>query len=229
MIASDEQRFLGELTLLVGFYGVKLSEADIERWWRVMHQYDFNEFCKAADRHVKDPDQGSFCPKPADIVRLITGTGKGASSQAWAEVSDAVRRHGPWVSVTFDDPLINRAIVEVGGWVWLCEQTDSEWPFIGNKFEQIYRQLRTTESYEHPSHLVGLTESTNRALNARFDPPLMLGNHHKALDVYQTGSENFLQVTSSIEIEDKHAISVAPKVNAPRQISSQGLTIESIM
>jgi hypothetical protein len=132
-------------------------------------------------------------------------------------------------SITFDDPIINRSIVELGGWAWLCEQTDAQWPFIGNRFEQIYRQLRTTGCAEYPTHLVGLTEATNRSLEAQYPNPVLVGNKVKALNVLQSGDPSFLQihVASNESKPSEHATS---KSAVTRQmVSSQGLTLQSIM
>lgn len=63
---------------------------------------------------------------PIGLIRQ-NATGKQPAEQdrsllAWDRVLEAIREHGGYQTVRFDDPAIHAAIRSCGGWVVLCEQ-----------------------------------------------------------------------------------------------------------
>lgn len=189
MTATDRRGFA---ELLAGVYALKsksLSEAVLEIWWRSLAGYDLAAVADALGRHVTNPDTGQFLPMPADVVKMLGGTTKDASLIAWSKLDMAVRRIGSWTTVVFDDPLIHRVVDELGGWVWLCSQTEKEWPFVERRFCEHYRVYRARgETPPYPAKLVGATDAGNVSRGHEEQQPALIGDPWACAQVIAGGS-----------------------------------------
>lgn len=185
---EDTAAFRGVIAEVYAFYRVDLSNAVMSVWWNSMRGYDLPQLREAFGRHVVDPERGQFLPKPADVVRLLEGGAADVSVLAWYRVEQTLRDVGTYESVTFDDPLTQRVIYDMGGWVWLGQQTVKEWPFVQQRFCAAYRAYRARGVPSFPPHLPGVTEAENTRTGYPVPPPKLIGNMQRALEVLRTGS-----------------------------------------
>ena len=165
MNSGDRKRFVDMLQAVYAMQRVDLSDAVTELWWAALEEYELPAVLDAFKRHTKNPDTGQFLPKPADVVRQLEGSTQDVALLAWARVVQAVRDHGTYVSVDFADPLIHRVLTDLGGWVWLGQQQESEMPFIEKRFRDAYRAWRARPALltEAPLRLPGIVERDNAA------------------------------------------------------------------
>jgi hypothetical protein len=163
MNQSDVKPFGLLIKAVHDFYGKEVSEHGLGIWWESMAQFDLDAVRVALGQHCMNPDTGQFCPKPADVVKMMGGTTTDSALLAWAKVDRAVRYQGAYASVAFDDPLIHVVIMEMGGWVQLgTRSTEKEWPFKQSEFVNRYRSYRTrNEVPPYPPRLVGIFDGEN--------------------------------------------------------------------
>lgn len=162
-------------------YGKPVSKQAAELWWHVLKGYDIAAVESAFAIHMADPDSGQFMPKPADIVRRMSGTTQDSALRAWAEVDNAVRRIGPYQSVAFGDATTMRVLQDMGGWLELCQKDDNDWPFVAKEFENRYRGYRQRgEEPKAPDHLAGLSEADAVRLGRPAKPPVRIGHVERA-------------------------------------------------
>jgi len=167
-----------------------LSNIAIGMWWNVMKPYDLTAVRQAFDRHMHNPDSGQFMPKPADILKMMTGSTQDSALVAWAKVDKAVRQVGTWESVAFDDALIHRVLMDMGGWTALGMKTEHEWPFVAKEFENRYRGYRVrNESPDYPPVLIGMAQAQNAQENREIQPPVLIGDEPTAKLVMQGGTD----------------------------------------
>jgi hypothetical protein len=119
-----------------------------------------------------NPDNGQFIPKPADLVKLMQGSTADSAMQAWTKLDFAVRCVGVYASVSFDDPIINVVINDMGGWVKFGTKSVDEWPFVSNEFVKRYRAYKTQNALPRssPDHLPGRIEMDRGSQGFIFDP-----------------------------------------------------------
>lgn len=192
------------------FYGKDVSRFALDVWWNALQQYDLDVIRRALSLHCTNPDTGQFCPKPADVVRMVGGSTKDAALMAWAKVQEAVSRVGSYQSVCFDDPIINRVISEMCGWPGLCAKTMEELPFVEKNFCERYRAYRIRgNTVEHPGYLVGISEANNAQNGFKSPPPMLVGDSESAKRVLLSGSETALipvrigEVTTGLRLIQK--------------------------
>jgi hypothetical protein len=174
----------------------ELTKGVIDLYWNALQTYDLVAVRQAFDRHVKSPDAGQFMPKPADLIRMLGGTTLDAASAAWAKVERAVRRVGGHESVVFDDPLIHRAVDDMGGWPKLCETLEADLPFRQRDFVNLYRGwAMRREVPAYPGHLIGRFEAQNRLEGYKAPEPVLIGNAQDCLRVRDKGADQVMQIT----------------------------------
>lgn len=189
MTQDDYEEFSGMVGAITELYGRVASEFAITIWWGALRQYDLPAVRQAFDRHVRNPDTGQFAPKPADLIRMMGGTTQDSALVAWSKVDRALRVVGPYRSVVFDDPLIHRVLVEMGGWVSLGAKTEQEWPFVAKEFENRYRGYRMrNERPDYAPVLVGMCEAQNQRAGFGAEAPMMIGDQALAARVMAGGT-----------------------------------------
>lgn len=190
MSPSDKPKFFSLIGDVLAFYGKDYSEFAGRVWWEAMKPYDFPAVADALNRHCVNPDSGQFAPKPADVVKMLSGSTQDAALVAWSKVDRAVREVGTYRSVVFDDPVIHRVLTDMGGWVPLGAKDEDEWPFVRNEFVNRYRGYRMrSEIPEYLPILIGMSEASNQRHGFQSGAPMLVGDPEAAKAVLAGGSD----------------------------------------
>lgn len=185
------------------FYGKDLSSFALDVWWGALKNYELQVISQALTMHCQNPDTGQWCPKPADVVRMVGGTTKDAALMAWNKVQEAVSKAGAFSSVCFDDAIINRCLLDMGGWPDLCAKQMDELPFVERNFCDRYRAYKIRgDAPGHPPYLVGLHEAMNSQKGFQSAPPMLIGNPERAQIVLTCGANTpLIPVTLGEHVE----------------------------
>lgn len=68
---SDKQEFMMIMATTGELYGKELSKGILQMYFSALAEYDIKKIRNAFNDHIKNPDIGSYFPKPADIIRAI--------------------------------------------------------------------------------------------------------------------------------------------------------------
>lgn len=187
MQTDDMPNFSAMLIGIGSLYGKTISELLTDIYWQSLEGFEFADVLSAFQRHIQNPDCGQYFPKPADIIRLIEGSGETKALQAWARVERAISQVGAYRSVVFDDALIHAVIEAMGGWISLCHTNLDELPFRANEFQKRYRGFVNKPPERHPPYLYGIAECWNSKEGYAVQPPVLIGEIEKAKQVMVTG------------------------------------------
>lgn len=211
MTPQDHEMFAKMLIAVGELYSKEVTPTMISLYFKSLAEYDIKDIGRAFNLHVKNPDNGQFFPKPADIVRMLEGNTENQGMLAWVKVRDAVGRAGPWRTVAFDDPIIHLVIVDMGGWPKLCDMGADDEPFIAKEFEKRYRSYRAQgRPSVFPRSLHGLADKANSGKYAP-QPVLLIGDHNAASNVLALGSEQ----SSATQIGLATVADSLPKLQKP--------------
>lgn len=213
MIPQEFDEFCEVLDHVSEQYGKQLSAGVKMLYWQGLEEFDLSAVRQALGRHLKNPDNGMFMPKIADVVRMMQGTTQDSALIAWAKVDKAVRQVGTGASVVFDDAIIHRVLQEMGGWLSLGSKSEDEWPFVAKEFENRYRGYKMrNEAFEYNKVMIGLYEAQNNTQGYKTDAPVLIGNAEKAKQVMLGGTTKpligftpLVQSTSMLEIAQNEA------------------------
>jgi len=164
MQPKDRPKFLTILTGIADYYGKELSTGVIGLYWEGLRQYDIEAVERALWQHTQNPDSGQFMPKIADVTKVLQGRTEDQAQVAWSKVDRAVRHIGGWADVAFDDAIVHRVLVDMGGWVRICSHDDENWPFVAKEFITRYRGFKIVGATpEYPRYLLGSASVHNTA------------------------------------------------------------------
>lgn len=196
--AKDSTAFAGMLAAVAAIYGRELTPEVTAIYFSALAPYDLAAVRVALDRHVKNPDSGQYMPKPADLIRMLGGTTADSAMAAWAKVERAIRRVGGGSDVVFDDPVIHRAIEDMGGWVKLCGVLEVDLPFRAKEFQNYYRgYAMRRELPEFPRILSGTYSAYNASHGYAVAAPVLIGDETACRQVMQIGREGAAPLTHS--------------------------------
>lgn len=188
MKEEDRQQFAELIVEALGFYRQDATEFQLQIWWEAMRRYEFQDVRKAMSYHIQNPDRGQFPPRPADIVRFLSGGSTDRALRAWSAVERAIRSVGPYQSVVFDDLITHRVLDDMGGWIKLCEiGTEKEMEFQGNEFRTRYQGYAIRRPEDWPPQLTGYVEQDAIARGYQPPDPVVIGDHQRALSVHEHG------------------------------------------
>jgi hypothetical protein len=202
MIDQDRKPFFELIADVHAFYRKDFSTFGGNVWWAAMMPFDLLAVADALNRHCINPDSGQFMPMPADVVRMLQGSTQDSALSAWAKVDRAVREVGTYRSVAFDDGLVHRVIVEMGGWVSIGAHDDKEWPHVRNEFVNRYRGYRArTQLPDYPPVLIGMAEASNSKEGFATEGPFLIGAPAVAKAVMLAGSNKPLLGVQQLDAE----------------------------
>lgn len=184
MIEADRTRFGLAVTLLAENFSANVSPALVALWFRELSPHALEDVL-CAFRGVVRQRRYTKMPTLADVLDQLGGNVEDRAQIAAARVLEAVRHHGAYRSVAFDDPVIHAVIVQVyGGWVRLCAMDDDQARFFGPQFARAYVSYARSGAARY-GHLVGIQESENRMGGHvdRVDPPVLIGDRARALAI----------------------------------------------
>lgn len=175
MESTEKDSFFSLMADVHAFYRQDISRFALGVWWEALKAFDYRAVKDAFNRHAVNPDNGQFCPKPADIVRLIAGGTQDAALIAWTRVQKAVREQGMYRSVNFEDPIINAVLKDMGGWVAIGQIREDKLPFRAKEFENRYRGYRQRGEVPMVGALLGIADGDNQTKGFALSAPAMVG------------------------------------------------------
>ena len=160
----DQEKFTQGLLILAEVYNRKLSLLLLHTYWDCLKKYSFSVFETILWNFLNNPDYAKKgFPSPAEWIKAIEGDVNSRSLVAWTEIIKTIRHVGHYESVIFNDPLIHLVIKEMGGWIFLCQQSERELIFLQKEFERRYQNYYAiNKSTILPAYLTGEIERQNR-------------------------------------------------------------------
>ena len=133
-----------------------------------LQRFDARQVLKAIADHVADPERGRYAITPADVVARLESTTRDLAAQYWPKVLETAARVGRYRAVMFDDPAVNEAVRDLGGWAAICNSTAKDHPRMAREFAEAYGRHRgATENRplvgEHHGAPVAMVHLANRS------------------------------------------------------------------
>lgn len=207
MIEQDKKHFSEMMQKIGMIYGKEKRDINsiTPIYFSALQSYELSEVRFAFNSHVTDTESGQFMPKPADIIRQITGNKESNAFNAWSKVEKAIRTVGIYATVCFDDPVIHKVISDMGGWISLNEVSDKEFPFKANEFQKRYMGHLNKPLGEFNKTLPGLVQADKSRYGEDIDESeiKLIGDSDKAVLTYQSGVDKIESPKTMKEILGK--------------------------
>lgn len=168
MLDSDKANFE---TLLRGIADVFSSTKTIvvnmpmlQVYFMSLGDYSYQQVEWAIGEHLKDPVDGKFFPKPANIIKHLTVNDLGAEEQAeiaWAEVMQCLRRNGSYGGLNIENKQAIASLKAFTTWKEFCAMDASKLVWAKKEFISMYSTYDKTPVEMLPNSLPGLVELHN--------------------------------------------------------------------
>lgn len=161
MKTTEKPAFVIIITALAEAFNRKATEPLLLGYWMGLGDLEFAAVEHAAARAMVEC---KFMPVPAELRQLAGGIlPADRAALAWEAFIKALQLHGCYVSVDFDDKLINATVRNLGGWLQVDERLEQDGDiWVRKDFERVYQAfLRTGVSTSQALALGGIHESNN--------------------------------------------------------------------
>ena len=165
MQEHDKVKFSVMMNAAGEVYSKEITKPLLRLYFDALSQMTIQQAESAMMAHMRDPSAGQYFPKPADIIRQITGTEKqqaiaveDRASMAWACIEREIRRIGSYGALELDDKQALAAVKAIGGWKSICASTTEELTWKRKEFIGSYATYERTPIEMLPSKLPGLIE-----------------------------------------------------------------------
>lgn len=189
MLDSDKEKFK---TLMVGvgeLYSKEITKPLLRIYFSALANYSFDEVEQGINSHTLDPNQGTFFPKPADIVRSLQ---KGDLSPeeraevAWAEIERKIRSIGSYGTLKLEDGIALAALKGFTSWKDLCSMDTAKMTWAKKEFISLYSTYDKAPIESLPKSLPGRVElERQKALNRNY-----LVNLKKGMEDFKNKLDN---------------------------------------
>lgn len=132
MRTEDKQRFANLMTFMGEVYDKPIAKERMAAWFELLRDYDIDSVERAAQTHMRE---SKFMATPAELIERMKPSTEQAAMLAWVEVPTLLRNSRAAKSA---DPVTERVIQDLGGWVWLGQKTAQELVWIAKEFASRY-------------------------------------------------------------------------------------------
>lgn len=166
---TDKHAF-HELMMSAGeIYGKEVTKPLLRIYYNALEDLTIKQVTHAFTMHMRCTDQnGTFFPKPADIIRQISGTNQQyqrsieeRAELAWQCILGEISRVGPYKPLTLDDGQAMAAVKGLGGWISLCKCSYDDLTWKKKEFISMYEGYENTPLEHLPKQLPGIVEIEN--------------------------------------------------------------------
>jgi len=172
MQKHEQDEFKKTMIGLGEYYGKEITSSLLEIYWYDLKPLSIDQFKEVVSLHRKNPDNGQFFPKVADIEKMIGGNSKqqeqaltDKSEMQWLVVLGEIKRVGSWGSLKIEDQQAMAAVQSLGGWKFVCSQTQDQLVWLGKRFVDSYKNFERTPVEALPNKLAGRISLENHKQN----------------------------------------------------------------
>jgi hypothetical protein len=174
-----KKEFMNAFMPLLEIYKNELSDIALKLYFEVINEtLTLQEFEKASKEILLTRKYSNF-PAPAEFIEIAKGSKENSiemqTQEALMKFKEAVRKAR---SVKFDDIKIHYVIKLIGGWSYVLKSNPDNLKWIYKDFEEIYRNVITTNKKMECFEDVLYTESDLANIKNGFAilPPLQMGS-----------------------------------------------------
>lgn len=177
MNESDKNDFTEIMMGLGELYGKEVTKPLLRIYFTALQNMTIQEFSQAASLHTQSIEKaGTFFPKPADIIRALTGSIEKQAQEvedkaemAWACVVGEISRIGHTSPLQIEDRQAMAAVKALGGWMSLCMSSNNELTWKKKEFMKVYETYERIPVDQLPHQLPGINEIQQHKQNAKKD------------------------------------------------------------
>ena len=168
MIDSDKATFEVTLRGIASVFSstkkITVDRPMLQVYFLSLSDYSYQQVEWAIGEHLKDPVDGKFFPKPANIIKHLTAHEPSPEEQAeiaWAEIMQCLRKNGAYGGLKIENKQAIAALKSFTTWKEFCGGDAAHLTWAKKEFISMYSTYDKTPLEMLPSALPGLVELHN--------------------------------------------------------------------
>lgn len=163
---NEDKRAFFDLMMAAGeVYGKEVTQPMAAIYFSALANVSIEQVQNAMMAHMQNTDSGQFFPKPAELIKQITGTTKQQDAAiedkaviSWACIERDIRRIGSYGTLKLEDKQALATVKAMGGWQSICQTETSKMEWKRKEFIRIYETFERMPLDALPSSLPGRIE-----------------------------------------------------------------------
>ena len=162
---QDKAAFRDMMMAAGEVYDREVTKPLLQMYFAALAPASIEQIQAAMMVHMQNPDSGQFFPKPADLIKQMTGTTKqqdaaieDRAAVAWACIERDIRRIGSYGTLKLDDKQALATVKAIGGWQSICKTETGKMEWKRKEFIRMYETFERTPLEALPSSLPGRIE-----------------------------------------------------------------------
>ena len=190
MLDSDKKQFQEMILATAELYStakkIEVTPVMMKLFFSALHNFSIEQVSYGFEKHLSDPVDGRFFPKPANISKHLQTTVLSVSEKAelaWAQVMGEISRIGSYGSLNLEDKQAMAAVKALGTWKDLCATDITKMDFKKREFLAVYKTYENTPIDMLPNKLPGRLEiEQHKQESAQSIKQIMTGIQNKRLE-----------------------------------------------
>ena len=170
--------FKSGIAYISKYLGRDMSASQISMYWQMLKHLDDETYLLGVKNALMEfiPTSAAPFPLVAHILRYCGEAGGTQATNAISKLKNALK-HGPYQSVSFDDPALHFVVESNGGWPVLCAWSGKEWDVNEGRLLESYKSAKLGD-LRGKDHLPGIAEKSNGWFSlfviTTKDPPMQI-------------------------------------------------------
>ena len=168
MIDNDKANFEALLRGIADVFSttktIVVNRPMLQVYFMSLNEYTYEQVEWAIDEHLRDPVDGKFFPKPANIIKQLKANELSIEDQslnAWAEVMQCLRVNGAYGGLKIENKQAIAAFKAFTTWKEFCAMDANKQTWAKKEFMSHYSSYENTPLEMLPNSLPGLVELHN--------------------------------------------------------------------
>lgn len=132
MRAEDRKRFAEIMTFMGEVYDKTFTAERLRAWFDLLQDHAIEDIELAARDHMR---ASRFMPTPAELIDRMQPNTEQTAALAWVEVPRLLRNSR---AARSEDPITERVVRDLGGWIALGQKTAAELVWVEKEFVNRY-------------------------------------------------------------------------------------------
>jgi hypothetical protein len=168
MIESDKREFQEIVLATAELYSmtkkVEVTPVMLKLFYSALREFAIEQVIYGFQQHLRDPVDGKFFPKPANIIKHLQVkeiSPEEKAELAWAQIQDCIRKNGTYGNLDIDDKQAIAAVKAFTTWKELCALPVDRQTWAKKEFISMYTTYENTPLESLPFSLPGMVDLYN--------------------------------------------------------------------
>jgi len=158
--------FHQSLTMLQSYFNQKIEKKEVlHLYWESLKYIDNTAWNSIIQNIINNftPTSTTKFPLIKDFLSAGGQSGEHMARNMVGVLRKTIHKFGAYESIDFQDQALHNVVIRYGGWIELCNWTESDWKMKETAIIKSYESEKSACPGPSSNHLAGIHEQTNES------------------------------------------------------------------